>query len=104
MKIKEKILLSLSMMVLMVGTAFAGPYEQPGYINWVKIDEKQCTLKVTYGSNPGDHQLGEWSCDNVYGKNILDLAKTALILERPVEVRFVGNGKEVKPVLGITFK
>ncbi|WP_102830584.1 hypothetical protein [Bartonella bovis] len=104
MKIKEKILLSLSMMVLMVGTAFAEAYEQPGFINWVKVDEKQCTLRIIYKSSPGSQQLGTWSCDNTYGKNILDLAKTALILDRPVVVKLIGNGKEVKPVLGITLK
>ncbi|MBA9082658.1 MULTISPECIES: hypothetical protein [Bartonella] len=104
MKIKQKILLSLSMMVLMIGTAFAGPYHESGFIDWVRTDEKQCSLKLVYASNPNGYQLGGWECNDLYGKGILDLAKTALILDRPVVVTFIGNGQETKPIIGITLK
>lgn len=95
MKIKQKILLSLSMLVVMIGTAFAGPYEQPGSIGWVRADgEGHCTLAVVYKSSPGSQQLGEWKCKDLPGKMILDTAKTALILDRPVVVTFMGSSKE----------
>ncbi|AQX31289.1 hypothetical protein [Bartonella schoenbuchensis] len=65
----------------------------------------RCLLAVSYG--PYTQELGEWQCDDPRGEMIMDLAKTALILDRPVVVTFKDNGKngkKVKPVLSISLK
>ncbi|AQX20354.1 hypothetical protein [Bartonella sp. WD16.2] len=114
MKIKQKILLFLSIMVLMVGTAFAGPYEfleadfiEMGFINSVIANTKGvCRLSFIPKSKPDDYQVGEWSCDHSGGKNILDLAKTALTFKIPVMVGFKDNdiGGDIKRVLIISLQ
>ncbi|AQX21134.1 hypothetical protein Bcsk_004760 [Bartonella sp. CDC_skunk] len=105
MKIKGKIFLSLIITILMIKPSISGPYVQPGYIGSVGVDLQtfNCTLKVIYKSSP-DIQLGTWRCDSTPGKAILDLAKIATILDRPVEVVFMSSKDEAKPVLGITLK
>ncbi|OPB31408.1 hypothetical protein [Bartonella sp. AR 15-3] len=113
MKIK-KILLSLIMTILMIGSSISGsyaqqamdqPYVQPGYIGTVTVDlqNSYCVLEVKYKSST-DTQLGTWKCDSIVGKAILDLAKIAALLDRPVEVIFMSSTDTAKPVLGITLK
>ncbi|MCL6229907.1 hypothetical protein [Bartonella bilalgolemii] len=105
MKIKRKILLSLIMTILMIKPSISASYVQPGYIDsvTVKTEAPTCTLKIKYKSS-SDTQLGAWSCDNLAGKAILDLAKIAAILDRPVEVIFTAGTQTVKQVIGITLK
>lgn len=108
MKIKQKILLFLSIFVLMVGTAFAelyGEYAETGFIKLVTTtDEGLCRLLFISKLHPDNQSSGDWWCGTSSGKNILDLAKTALIQERRVIVVFRDNGKKVKQVLGISLQ
>ncbi|WP_343358188.1 hypothetical protein AAJP84_06315 [Bartonella schoenbuchensis] len=103
MKIKQKTLLFLSMMVVMIRTAFAETYAETGFIDSIIAHTKGvCRLSFIPESKPGDEQLGDWLCDNSGGKNILDLAKTALTLKIPVTVVFKDNGGgDIKRVLVI---
>lgn len=84
--------------------SYAGPYEEPGYINWVKADKvgSTCTLELRYDINKNSGtQKGMWSCDNVVGSNMMNLAKTALILNSKVTILFEGDGSTIKPIYDI---
>ncbi|MET3559851.1 hypothetical protein ABID39_000529 [Bartonella japonica] len=105
MKIKGKIFLSLIMTILMIGPSISGPYIQEGYIVSVQVDmqTQYCTLEVTDKSSP-NKQIGTWYCNNIPGRALLDLAKIAALLDRPVEVVLKDSNQTMKEVLGITLK
>ncbi|WP_153300761.1 MULTISPECIES: hypothetical protein [unclassified Bartonella] len=90
----------------MTRISIAGPYVQGGYIGWVNADVSTyyCNIAIVYKSKPGDKQLGEWKCNSLPGKAMLNLAKTAMLLDRPVEVTLQSGTSKVKRVLAITLK
>ncbi|OPB30161.1 hypothetical protein [Bartonella sp. WD12.1] len=108
MKIKQKILLFLSMFVLMVGTAFAGSYREYAETGFIKLvtttDEGFCGLLFTSSLSPYTQQSGDWRCDTPGGKNMLDFATTALIQERRIIVVFRDNGEKGQQVLAISLQ
>ncbi|WP_407965664.1 hypothetical protein [Bartonella sp. C271] len=104
MKIK-KILLSLILTILMIGSSISGSYAQEGYIDEVSINAEtsRCSLRVKYTSSPS-MGFGMWNCNSIAGKAILDLAKIAAMLNRPVEVTLEDSPNLFKELLYLTLK
>ncbi|WP_208433009.1 hypothetical protein [Bartonella taylorii] len=103
----KKISIVLVIIASTTGVSHAGVYEQNGYLNSVQVVSAgaQCLLELRYGISPtSDIQKGVWGCDNIVGKSILDLAKTAVILNRKVMVIFEAGHVPAKRVLAITLK
>ncbi|OPB31159.1 hypothetical protein [Bartonella sp. AR 15-3] len=105
MKIKGKILLSLIITILMIRPSISESYMQEGYINEVTIhaDISRCALELKHKSTP-HVSFGFWDCSNITGKAILDLAKIAAMLNRPVVITLEDNTNVVKPLLSIVLK
>lgn len=99
MKIKEKILLPLIMIISMIKPSIAGPYSEEGHITLVEMDMSTyyCTLRI-------NNQLGNWYCNSIAGKAMFDLAKIAHILNKPAKVTFMSGYVESKDVLSITLE
>ncbi|EJF79606.1 Uncharacterised protein [Bartonella doshiae] len=99
MKIKEKILLPLIMIISMIKPSIAGPYVEEGHIDLVTMNMSTyyCTLRI-------NGQLGNWYCNNIAGKAMFDLAKIAHILNKPAKVTFMSGFVESKDILDITLE
>ncbi|MGF7158222.1 hypothetical protein [Bartonella heixiaziensis] len=96
--------------VLTTGLSHAKYRTETAYVNWVKADSAgaTCTLQFRYDIIPdkGEVKQGEWNCDTMAGKNILDLAKTAVILNRKVELTYNDDDSKAatKPLNAIVLK
>lgn len=88
----KKIAFILFIMIGTVPVAHAAQPVERGYIDSVTAKDvgTMCALELRYSAIPdkGDVTKLFWSCDTLAGKNILDLAKTAVILNRKVELTY----------------
>ncbi|WP_019221300.1 hypothetical protein [Bartonella senegalensis] len=88
----KKTFFILPVMVVTATISHAAQHVERGYINSVTAKDvgTKCSLELRYSAIPdkGDVTQLFWSCDTLAGKNILDLAKTAVILNRKVQLTY----------------
>ncbi|WP_273760420.1 hypothetical protein [Bartonella sp. ML70XJBT.G] len=84
--------LILFIMIVTAPVSHAEQHVERGYIDSVTAKDvgTMCALELRYSALPGKGDVTKlfWSCDTLAGKNILDLAKTAVILNRKVELTY----------------
>ncbi|EFF49566.1 hypothetical protein [Xanthomonas citri] len=97
---------SLSLSSASASTPVNGEYTQDGYITYVTASNsgENCFLGIGTSPLADTFQGGTWYCGNITGQNLLNISRTAMVMQLPVSVILNGNGSVDKPVYSVSIK